>query len=158
MKRIFMLIAVLTFTASFTQAQARDYNTGLGLRGGRFNGLTIKHFIENDTAFEGIISTRWQGYNVTGLFEKHKTAFDLPRLNWYYGLGAHIGVWDGDNVKWADDKDSYTLIGIDGIIGLEWSISEIPFCISIDWKPAYNLIGNTSFWGDTGALSVRYIF
>ena len=158
MKRIFILIAVIIITASFTQAQVQDYNTGIGLRGGSDYGLTIKHFIENDTAFEGIISTRWKGYNVTGLFEKHKNAFDLTSLNWYYGLGGHIGFWDGNNVKWADDKESYTIIGIDGILGLELSISEIPFSISIDWKPAYNLIGYSGFWGDQGAISVRYIF
>ncbi|MFC1566126.1 hypothetical protein ACFL4B_04235 [Candidatus Neomarinimicrobiota bacterium] len=158
MKKIFMLIAVLTFTASLAQSQARDYNTGIGIRGGWDYGLTIKHFGGNDTAFEGIVSTRWHGYNVTGLFEIHKNAFDLNRLNWYYGLGGHIGFWDGDNVKWADDKKNYTILGIDGILGLEWSISEIPFCISIDWKPTYNLVGYSGFWGDQGAVSIRYIF
>ena len=32
--------------------------------------------------------------------------------------------------------------------------------ISLDWKPAINLVGagDSFFWGDNGALSVRYIF
>ena len=158
MKKIFMLITVLTFTVSFSQAQVQDYNTSIGLRGGWDYGLTIKHFIENDTAFEGIIATKWKGYNITGLFEKHKNVFDLTSLNWYYGLGAHIGFWDGNNVKWANDKESYKVIGVDGILGLELTIREIPVSISIDWKPAYNLIGYSGFWGDTGAFSVRYTF
>jgi len=35
---------------------------------------------------------------------------------------------------------------------------EVPFNISIDWKPAYNLWGYSGFWADGGALSIRYIF
>ena len=56
---------------------------------------------------------------------------------------------------------SYThlsVIGIDGILGMEYNIQEIPFNISLDWKPAFNLIGYTGFWGDEIALSIRFIF
>ena len=52
----------------FSFGQAQDYNTGIGLRGGLSNGLTIKHFISSNTALEGIISTRWRGLELTGLY------------------------------------------------------------------------------------------
>ena len=82
----------------------------------------------------------------------------MEHLNWYYGGGAHIGFWNGNNVKWGTAGTSYTVIGIDGILGIEYSFSEAPINIGIDWKPAINIIGYTGFWGDGGALSIRYIF
>ncbi|MRT94587.1 hypothetical protein [Ancylomarina sp. 16SWW S1-10-2] len=139
-------------------AQAQDYDTAIGIRAGSANGLTIKHFIKNDVALEGIISSRWQGLNLTGLYEIHAKAFNEPGFNWYYGFGAHLGFWDGDDAHWGDDDKNYTVLGLDGIVGLEYNISEIPINLSVDWKPALNLIGYTGLWGDGFALSVRYVF
>ena len=121
-------------------------------------GLTLKHFVGSKAAFEGILSTRWSGFDITGLYEIHNIAFEVDRLRWYYGGGAHIGFWNGDNVTWGDEGSSYTVIGIDGILGIEYSFSEAPINIGIDWKPAINLVGYTGFWADGGALSIRYIF
>ena len=108
---------------------------------------------------EGILAARWKGFIITGLYEIHNNqGFEVDRLYWYYGFGGHIGFWDGSNVSWADDDDSYTVIGIDGILGLEYNFSEVPINLSIDWKPAFNLVGYSGFWGDGGAISIRYIF
>jgi hypothetical protein len=158
MKRIALTIFLSAFFLSFNYAQ--DYNTGIGIRGGYANGLTIKHFISSNSALEGIISSRWKGFQITGLYEIHNRAFNTDRLNWYYGFGGHVGFWDGDdtNEYWGDPGTSYTVIGIDGILGLEYNFSEIPFNLSLDWKPSYNISGHTGFWGDGGALSLRYIF
>ncbi len=134
----------------------QDYQTGIGIRGGLSNGLTIKHFTQEGVALEGIAAFRWGGFHFTGLYEIHEPAFDTERLKWFYGGGAHLGVWDTDSP--FVDGDSQAVIGIDGIIGLEYSLEEIPFSISADWKPGFNLIGNTGFWGDEAAVSVRYIF
>lgn len=158
MKKIALTIFLSAFLLSFSHAQ--DYNTGIGVRGGYANGLTIKHFISSNTALEGILASRWKGFQLTGLYEIHNRAFNTERLNWYYGFGAHVGFWDGDDTNdyWGDPGKSYTVIGIDGIIGLEYNFSEIPFNLSVDWKPAFNLSGHSGFWGDGGALSFRYIF
>jgi len=156
MRKIVMTLVILVSMISLSKAQ--DYNTGIGLRGGFAGGVTLKHFISSDAALEGIISSRWQGLVITGLYEKHAQAFDVSGLNWFYGAGAHIGFWDGNNVKWADDDRSYTVLGLDGIIGLEYNIQEIPFNISVDWKPSLNIVGHSGFWADGGALSVRYVF
>lgn len=139
-------------------AQAQDYNTGIGVRGGFANGLTIKHFIGSNVALEGIIASRWRGLELTGLFEIHNVAFKAERLKWYYGFGGHVGFWDGKYTHWGEPENTYTVIGVDGILGLEYSFNEIPFNISIDWKPAFNIVGYSGFWGDGGAISFRYIF
>jgi hypothetical protein len=155
--RKIIITAVMAFSVvAFSCAQ--DYKTGIGLRAGFSNGITIKHFVDKKAAFEGILATRWQGFDVTGLYEVHNRAFDVDRLRWYYGAGAHIGFWNGNNVTWGKAGTAYTVIGIDGVLGIEYSFNEAPINIGIDWKPAVNIIGYTGFWGDGGALSIRYIF
>ncbi len=140
-------------------SNAQDYNTGIGLRLGYFSGVTIKHFVGDNTAVEGILSSRWRGFIITGLYEWHHfDAFDADRLNFYYGFGAHLGFWNGDYVNWGDRTNSYMVLGIDGILGLEYNFEDVPINLSIDWKPVINILGNTEFWGGDGALSVRYIF
>jgi hypothetical protein len=156
MKKFILTLTLVIFISVFTDAQ--DYNTGVGLRLGFSNGLTVKHFLSQRSAVEGLLATRWRGFEITGLFEVHNQAFDIERLNWYYGFGGHIGFWNGDNTKWGVVGTNYTIIGIDGILGIEYNFREVPINIGLDWKPAFNLTGYTGFWGDGGALSIRYIF
>jgi hypothetical protein len=156
MKKLLFVLLIALFISVGTKAQ--DYNTGIGLRGGWGSGLTVKHFLGEKAAVEGILDSRWRGFSVTGLYEIHAQAFEVDRLNWYYGVGGHIGFWNGKNVGWADNNDNYTIIGVDGILGLEYNFDVIPINVSVDWKPALNLVGLSGFWGDGGAISVRYIF
>jgi hypothetical protein len=149
-----LLFALSLCTIGFSQ----DYSTGIGARLGYSNGLTVKHFISGTSALEGILSSRWRGFEVTGLYELNYNAFNTPRLNWYIGFGGHVGFWNGDHAYWGNRGESYTVVGIDGIIGLEYNFIEVPIGLSIDWKPEFNFIGYSGFWGDGGALSVRYIF
>ena len=152
------LLVGVAFLLLMIQCNAQNYNTGIGLRGGFSNGLTIKHFLSPSDAIEGIFSTRWHGINITGLYQVHNYTFGIDELSWYYGGGGHIGFWDGADVGWAHDKAAYTVIGVDGVLGMEYSFVEVPFCISVDWKPALNFVGYSGFWADGGALSIRYIF
>ena len=156
MKKTLIVSAIVLCFAIVSQAQ--DYKTGIGLRGGLYNGLTIKHFISEKSALEGLVATRWSGFEVTGLFEIHNPLANVDRLKWFYGIGGHIGFYDSDYTSWGDPGTSYTVIGADLILGLEYSFSEVPVNLSLDWKPAFNIIGYSKFFGDGGALSIRYIF
>ncbi len=154
MKKIF--IATLFVFFAFSQIQAQDYNSAIGLRGGLFSGVTLKHFINHSDAVEGLLVTRWEGVEITGLYEVHDMAFNVPGLNWYYGGGAHIGFYDENNVD--NRYDSASVLGVDGILGIEYNFMDIPLNIGLDWKPSLNLLGGNSPWGDGGALSIRYVF
>lgn len=157
MKKIVLALTLIISMTALSYAQ--DYQTAVGIRGGLSNGITAKKFLGDKSAVEGILSTRWSGFNITGLYEIHSdNAFDVERLNWYYGVGGHIGFWNGTYTTWGTAGTSYTVIGIDGIIGMEYNFMEIPINISLDWKPALNLVGNREFWPDGGAASVRYYF
>jgi len=156
MKKIIITMSLALLMVTVLNAQ--DYKTGIGLRGGLYSGLTVKHFISQKVALEGLVSTRWSGLEVTGLYEVHKQAFDVERLNWYYGGGAHIGFYNGNNTTWGSAGTSYTVLGVDGILGIEYNFKEIPINLGLDWKPSFNIIGYSHFFGDGAALSIRYIF
>ena len=156
MKKIILaLISAIVFSVA---ADAQDYKTGVGLRLGTSVGVTAKHFVGERSAFEGLLTTRWQGLEITGLYEIHNNAFDVDRLNWYFGFGGHFGFYNGDHTPWGEEGNNYTIVGIDGIIGMEYSFVDVPIGFSLDWKPMFNLTGYTGFWGDALALSVRYNF
>ncbi len=156
MKKIIGTLVIGLMMCSFSNAQ--DYNTGIGLRVGYTNGITIKHFVSSKTALEGIISSRWRGVQITGLYEYQSHFNNADRLNWFIGFGGHIGFWEGQYVKWGDSGTNYTVVGLDGILGMEYNFREVPINIGIDWKPSFNVFGYSGFWGDGGALSIRYIF
>ena len=154
---------VAIFMVGFATAPVlsqRDYETGIGLRAGVSYGLTVKHFMRDDRAWEGILTTRWQGFLLTGLYELHQDAFHTANFNFFYGPGIHFGEWSGNiphHHQWFDDENNHIAIGIDGIIGLEYTFDEIPFSISLDWKPSLNLAEHAAFLADEAGFSIRYV-
>jgi hypothetical protein len=158
MKKRILLTGLIIISLS-AQLKSQDYINAIGLRGGLSQGVTFKHFVTTTDAAEGILAVRWGGFYITGLYERHMPAFDVDQLYFFYGGGAHIGFWDGtQNPDWFNNRTNYTVLGIDGIIGLEYVFYEIPFNLALDWKPAVNLIGITNFWGSELALSLRFMF
>lgn len=156
MKRLVILFFALfaITTASFAQ---KGYNQAVGVRGGLVQGITAKKFIGDKTALEGILFTRWRGAGITGLYELHSwNAFDVDNLNWFYGLGATVGFYDG--YYYSGTGSNFFGIGIDGIVGLEYNFEEIPINISVDIKPSFNLLGYDDYLGYGGAFSIRYLF
>jgi hypothetical protein len=156
MKKV--IITSLVFICLISLSNAQDYKTGVGLRVGFYNGLTVKHFISRKSALEAQLASRWKGFDITGLYELHDQAFSTERLKWFIGFGGHMGFWNGDNTTWGNADTNYTVIGVDGILGIEFSLREIPLNIGLDWKPVYNFSGYSGFWYDGGAFSIRYIF
>jgi hypothetical protein len=151
-------LVVLFMVAIFSAKSQGEYESAVGLRGGFYKGLTIKHFISNKVALEGLLTSRYNGVNVTGLIEFHNQAFDTEGLNWYFGGGAHAGFYNGNYYSYYGNSNYGTTIGFDGIIGIEYTLDFIPLNIGLDWKPMFNLFGGSYFRGDSGALSVRYCF
>lgn len=155
---IMLAASLLLFTGV---ASAQHYGTALGARVGFFNGITVKHFIGGSNAIEGIGAFRWGGFALTGLYEWQKPFESVPGLDYFLGVGGHIGVWDNDRYyRYNHDRraGNFTILGVDFIAGLEYTFREVPFNIGIDWKPAFNLVGDSHWWGDGAAISIRYVF
>ncbi|PRY86344.1 hypothetical protein [Mongoliibacter ruber] len=158
MKKLLFLFSIIFCLALGNESYAQ-YTTGVGLRAGVSNGLTVKHFISQDAALEGILHTRWGGFVITGLYEVHKDISDVKGLMWFFGGGAHVGTWNArrSNRPWGDNRVATTVVGLDGIIGLDYVFDNAPINLSLDWKPVINF-GGSGFWGDEVALSIRYAF
>jgi hypothetical protein len=159
MKKLLFSLILFFALGLGTEVFAQGYNTGVGLRAGSGNGLTVKHFINESAALEGILYTRWNGLIVAGLYEVHNDIREVKNLQWFYGGGAHLGTWNAGrgNTPWGDRNESYTIVGLDAIIGLDYKFANAPINLSLDWKPTINLNGQR-FWGDEVALSIRYAF
>jgi len=163
-----LLFTTLLVICIISISNAQGYKTGVGLRAGfsagglrsgSLTGLTIKHFISPKSAFEGLLTTKWKGLEVTGLYEIYNHPFETKRLNLYTGIGGHICFYDGDNLPWTADSKNVTAIGLDGILGLEYSFLKAPVNISLDWKPDFTHIERVhDFSVLVGGLSIRYIF
>ena len=155
-KTLFTAIVLLFITLS---VNAQDYKTSLGLRIGYPYGATVKHFLDKTNALEGILASSYGGLVITGLYENEHWTGKYPGLNWYWGLGAHVGFWDaGANVHISDPNYTGAVIGVDGILGLEYTFDDFPLNLSLDLLPSFNLIGVTDWAGIYGALSARYVF
>lgn len=150
---------LIVFLATTSLSAQRDYDTGIGLRAGVSYGLTVKHFMTDRSAWEAILSTRYEGFLLTGLYELHQDVFNTTNFNFLYGFGGHLGEWPGDvdHHDWFNDKANHLALGIDGIIGLEYTFDEVPFSISIDWKPSFNIAEHAVFLVDEAGLSIRYV-
>ena len=153
MKKILAITFVMLISIAIN-AQS-DYERAIGLRLGFDNGITYKQFITSISAIEALAYFGNNSWNFTGLYEiNNENAFQVDRLDWYYGAGGHIGFYNSK----LEGNDGSFLFGVDGIIGIEYNLEQVPINLSLDWKPQINIIGGTGFVGDTGALSVRYMF
>ena len=152
------IVITLLFSLSFYSLQAQNYNNAIGVRLGGISGVTFKTMMSGSNALEVIVGGKYRGVHAVVLYEVHAEAFDVPNLFWYYGGGGHIGFWEGRYGRWFDEaRGSTTAIGIDGIFGMEYQIEEIPFTVSLDLIPSFNIAEYTGFFVD-GALSIRYVF
>lgn len=150
-KKLFVTGIILLLTG---YAFSQNYQTSAGIRLGAFPGITLKHFIKEGHAIEGVVSTRWESLLIAGKYEIHKPLAEVPDLYWYIGGGGHIGMWEP---HWDNDATG-PVLGASFILGLEYVFPTVPFTISLDWNPAVNIIGPDPVWFDNAALSFRYRF
>ena len=137
---------------------AQPYKSSVGIRLGQGTSITGKMFFAQEHALEAIVGVNSRGAGITGLYEKHAPAFGVPRLHWFFGVGGHVGYWnDQASETLVFDEESTVVAGIDGIVGLEYTIEAIPVSFSLDYKPLLNVAGNQDFiWA--GGLSARLVF
>lgn len=155
---VLFILALISFS---DKAEAQPYQTSLGIRGPLGNGVTLKHFIGSSSALEGIAAFRYRrGGLFTVLYEEHAPAFDVDGLYWYFGGGGHIGFWDGDDADPWFDPGGHAAVGIDGVVGIEYTIEPIPINVGIDIKPSFDLLGRPEdpFWPGGGGIAIRYTF
>lgn len=153
MKKQILLItaALFIFSAAGAQSMGRTYKTALGVKLLDGAGITLKHFINERDALEGIGFFWSQGTRITGLYELHYDINGAPGLKWYVGPGAHLGFY---NTRYGNGS----FAGIDGVLGLDYKINNAPINLSLDWQPSFEFGTGRGFTGSWGGLGVRYTF
>lgn len=156
MKRIVFISAFLIISLSMF---SQPYKSAIGIRGGVSQGITFKHFLGSNSAFDLIAGTYRQGIHIVGLYEIHSHNFaGVNNLSLFYGPGGHFASFSSTNFpsRWHEKYDENTIaIGVDFVFGIEYTFDEVPINIGIDIKPAFNIIPTMHFW-QGGALFLRY--
>ena len=127
-----------------------SYTTALGVK--FYPGaISVKHFTNENTAFEGLGYFWNKGVRITGLYEIHGDVNAMDGLKWYVGPGAHVGFYD---TKFGGG----TSIGVDGVLGLDYKIVGAPINLSVVWQPSFEFGSKdeNGFIGNWGGFSVRY--
>jgi len=155
---MFIFITMLFIISSVL---AQSYKTGSGLRfGGLSSGLTVKHFISTTSALESILSVARKGFIVTGLYEKHNSVDHSNLFKFYYGGGGHIGFFQDGGGYYFNSNRVYTkstMVGLDGIVGMEYKFKGAPINIGMDFKPFIDFFNGNTVYFD-GGLNIRYAF
>jgi hypothetical protein len=164
MKKLTYLVLIsASFLLIGKRAQAQDYKIAAGLKFGAYEiGPSGKYFFNPNTAIEGILGIRDHGLVITGLYEIHTQAFNVDKLNFYYGFGGHLGsIGSGYYRRVGSDaqyyKDRHLLFGADGTIGLEWTIPNSPIAVSLDLNPRFE-VATGPFFDIAPGVGVKYTF
>ena len=132
-----------------------NYTTALGIKFLDGAGVTLKHFVNEKAAIEGIGYFWNRGARITGLYELHFDIAGADGLKWYIGPGAHIGFY---NNKYFGKNANRSFGGIDGVLGLDYKVKSAPLNFSLDWQPSFEFGEDRGFIGSWGGFAIRFTF
>ena len=125
MNRFAVLIILLTLVLNL---KAQPYEHSVGIRAGYSSGISYKGFFRHQmAAIEGDLLYNQHGFNITALYEHHLEPTQNKRLLAYLGGGIFGGNWEGE-----------VSAGLSPIVGIEYTLRDLPLNFSIDWKPMMN--------------------
>jgi hypothetical protein len=143
MKKFFAIAALLVATLSVS---AQDYNWAVGLRGGLFNGITAKKIINNN-AIEAGVALYSRAVSIDAVYEWQQPVIG-EGFHLYYGAGAYTNL-----------SNHYFGLGAEGVLGLEYRIPiNFPLAVSLDYRPAINVIGGVHPVFVNFGFGVKYCF
>jgi len=124
------LALLLALVITGMELRAQPYMHSVGVRAGYSSGITYKAFrLHRMGAYEGSILYNRHGFNLSALYEHHLEPFRNERFLFFAGGGAFGGDWD----------EQFSL-GVVGVIGMEFTIRDIPLNLAVDWRPMFNII------------------
>lgn len=170
MKKVFLMIVMLVCLVELGQAQKKEW--AIGLRIGEPSGLNIKKYLGDKNALEFNLGRHGWGYSngrkywkgefrsslVLGInYLWQQSVSSVKGLDIYFGFGAQFSsrrYWDNDK----NEEDSAIAIGLTGVVGAEYFISDTPISIFLDLGPYIELTPASGWaWLDS-ALGIRVNF
>jgi len=160
MKKLVFALVFLAGISFSNHSVAQDYKTALGVRLSSSsamvnNSVSIKHFINEKTAIEGLLSFG-DPLALGALVEFHKP-LAAAGLTYFYGAGGYLAFVKTYNpTKQKNETDPN--IGAQGVIGLDYKFSNIPLNLSLDWKPELNIVTDINFEPAAIGFTARFTF
>ncbi|MCZ4407919.1 hypothetical protein O3Q51_03815 [Cryomorphaceae bacterium 1068] len=150
------LLAIIFFLAIALSGIAQERS--LGLRLGWGGGLSYVQSITESQDFELILTPRWGGIILTGLYER-RVPLSSGSWNWYYGGGLHGGYHHRNNFigEGFNGDPPYINLGFDLIVGIKYRFDSLPIEFSVDYKPSIELLANRNLLLEEFAISFRYL-
>lgn len=135
---------------------AQSYKTAIGIRMSSRdpvvnNSVSFKHFFSQTSAIEALL-TFDKKTAIGALVEIHKPVPSTDGLKWFYGAGGYLS-FDSDKTNPAR-----SLMGAQGILGLDYKFSGLPLNLALDWKPELNIIDNINFEPSAIGFTMRFTF
>lgn len=145
---LFIATAFLAASAQNETANSPEYKTAIGAKLWTGGGISVKTFIKDNNALEFIGYFDRFGTRITGLYEIHGNLSSEGALKWYFGPGAHVGLYRG----------GVTAVGIDGVVGVDYKFTNMPLNLALDWQPSFELGSGTrnGFNGNWGGFAIRF--
>lgn len=157
MKKLTLIFCLFSLTG---MSYAQEYKAAIGARLGSPLAASIKYFANESNALEAYVGTRgFAGYrwtSISGAYLRHAPIEGVDGLQYYFGAGASVFFWNFD----FSTEASTTTLGLQGYLGLDYKIPNLPISITADWVPTYFLnayAGIGSFGSGYGALGIRYV-
>jgi hypothetical protein len=160
MKKILFALFIIALVNSFNNASAQNYKTALGIRlsssaAMQNNSISIKQFITEKTAIEGLISFG-DPLSFGALVEFHNP-LSASGLRYFYGAGAYLAFIKTYNPnKQINETDAN--FGAQGVVGLDYKFANAPINISLDWKPELNIVTDINFEPAAIGFTARFTF
>jgi hypothetical protein len=154
MKKITFILLITLISCSFSSLKAQNissnYRTAVGVK--MYPGsISFKQGLDDSRYLEALGAFWNKGFRTTLLYEIHNPLFNAAGLRWYYGAGAHVGFYNSKYYKGS------SLIGIDGVLGIDYKVQGAPLNLSIDWQPSFEFGDGSGFEG-WGGIGVRFTF
>ncbi len=152
-----LIVTLFIFIATVAATNAQNYKSAIGLRAGDPSGVTFKTFIKSTNALEFVAGAGYYGHNlnITGYYLWQYPTNWTPGLDWYAGPGAHLGFW---NEYYQDKYSTNVIMGFDGILGLEYTLDDIPLSFALGVGPTLNLTSGPDWYYYNAGISVRFVF
>lgn len=166
MKKASILLSIML--CATTMAKAQEYHTippfAAGVRGS-IDGIggNVKYYVNDLFSLEGQLNVSGGkpnglptnvGKSVVGvaLAEVNVPVYTM-QFRMILGAGMHYGSWE----RYKDLSTPEGTFGYDGIVGFEYTFSQMPVSVSVDYKPSVTyLVGPQAFPNNATGLTMRY--
>ncbi|TYP88719.1 hypothetical protein BC792_13020 [Sphingobacterium allocomposti] len=173
-KTNWLLLTLGIVLCSFGQVSAQlTEQHAIGGRFGSATGFAYRYTLSEDRAAEGILSvqsnSKSRRFRLVGLYEFHRPLAE--NFTWFYGFGGSVGSFrykevvtqttnpDGSVTTRRTEPKSELALSLDGIIGVEYAIPTTPLSVSLDVKPYFDFLQESTIkLIDPLGLTIRYRF